>query len=64
MMNKRLIQEIPIIVLGLSLWAMVFHTVPETNEKYVLSIITGLLGFLARDAVNNSDKQVGGTNSE
>ena len=51
-MTRIITQAGPVIALGLSLLLMIFQTVPAGNEKYVLAIITGLLGFLARDAVN------------
>lgn len=47
---------LPAVALSLALPLMVFVTMPASNEKVVLSLVSGLFGFLTGRATKGSAK--------
>lgn len=45
----------PILVLGLILAGLLFHEIPAPNKEIMLTIVSGLLGYLSRGERHSGD---------
>ena len=56
LLNTRSITHVaPILLLGLALLVLLFSPVPVPNKEIVMSIVSGLLGFLSRPTTTDKE---------